>query len=96
MADQLKEYIWDLEEQIEELSKPKSIEIITSVCEGLGEEPVLKIDGKIVKDFKHYHFDWDVYDYDDTGYQGGKEDVTEDEAFRLHEQLTTTDEEENK
>ena len=65
------------------------IEIITSVCGGLGENPVIKIDGKIVKDFKHYHFDWDVYDCDDTGYQAGREDVTEKEAEKLHKELTT-------
>jgi|3_EtaG_2_1085321.scaffolds.fasta_scaffold39508_4 hypothetical protein len=92
MADQLKQRIWDLEEQIEELSKPKSIEIITSVCDGLGENPVLKINGKIVKNFKHYHFDWDVYDCEETGYQGGRSDVTEAEAHGHHEELVGLDE----
>jgi hypothetical protein len=82
-----------LEEQIEELSKPKSIEIITSVCDGLGENPVIKINGKIVKNFKHYHFDWDVYDHEDLGHQGGQEGLTEYEAEKLHAKLTNTQKE---
>ena len=69
------------------------IKIITSVCEGLGEEPIIIIDGKAVTDFKHYHFDWDVYDHDETGHQGDQEDVTEDEAFKLHAKLTNTQKE---
>ena len=66
------------------------IKIITSVNEGLGEEPIIMIDGKIVADFEHYHFDWDGYDHDTKCIQGGEE-CTEEEAFKLHEKLITPD-----
>jgi len=64
------------------------IEIITSVNEGLGEEPVLKIDGKPVKNFDWYHFDWDVYDFEDKAFNGGQDNITEDAAFKLHAKMT--------
>ena len=64
------------------------IQIITSVCEGLGEEPIIIIDGKAVTEFEHYHFDLDLYDFDEKGFQGGQANVTEKEAFKLHSKLT--------
>jgi|10_taG_2_1085330.scaffolds.fasta_scaffold30439_6 hypothetical protein len=88
MADQLKEHIWELEEKIEELSRNKPIEIITSVCGGLLDNVVVKIDGKIVKDFDWYHFDWDVYDHDDISpYIGGLDNATQEQAEKQHEKL---------
>ena len=65
------------------------IEIITSVVDGLmSDDPVLKIDGKIVKDFDWYHFDWDVYDHDDISpYIGGLDNATKEQAEKQHEKL---------
>ena len=60
------------------------IEIITSVVDGLmSDDPVIKIDGKIVKDF-----DWDVYDHEDIApYIGGLDNATQEQAEKQHNKL---------
>jgi|TARA_Y100000310_G_scaffold315511_1_gene366144 hypothetical protein len=64
------------------------IEIITSVSEGILDNLVVKVDGKIVKDFKQYHFDWDCFDMEDTAYRMGElEDCTKEQAYKHHEEL---------
>ena len=65
-----------------------NIEIITSVCMGILDNLVVKVDGKIVKDFKQYHFDWDCFDTEDTAYSMGElEDCTIKQAYKHHEEL---------
>ena len=67
------------------------IELITSVVDGLmSDNPIIKIDGKIVKnlDFDWYHFDWDIYDYEDTApYIGGLDNATKEQAEKQHKKL---------
>ena len=64
------------------------IDIITSIVDGLAEEPVLKIDGKIVNDFNWHHFDWDVYNYEDTAsFIGGLHNANHLQAKEFHSKL---------
>ena len=65
------------------------IEVITSVVDGLmSDDPVIKIDGKIIKDFDWYHFDWDVYDHEDIApYIGGLDNATQEQAEKQHDKL---------
>ena len=65
------------------------IQIITSVVDGILEDVTVKIGEKIITDFEHLAFDWDVYEGDErASYQGNLEDCTEEEAKEYYNDLT--------
>mgnify|MGYP003149686746 CR=1 FL=1 len=64
------------------------IQIITSIVGGILDDVTVRIGEKIVTDFEHLAFDWDVYEGEErASYQGNLEDCTEEEAKEHYNDL---------